>query len=134
MPTFDPKQTASSWGPIRMQGVMDGEFAGAERQENAVDLHVGSQGFATFVFNANESGTFKITLSQESPTNRELSIAHNARVIAPFQLEDLNDGTLVIGVNTAIQKHAPVKRGNKIIGMEWTFITDQMVMQAGGDQ
>lgn len=134
MATFDPQQTVTTWGPITFQGVMDGEFFSAERSENAVDIHVGSQGFATFVFNANKSGMFKVTLSQESPTNRELSLAHAANLIQMYQMEDLNDGTLVTGPETAIQKHAAVKRGNKIIGMEWTFICANMTLVAGGDQ
>ena len=134
MATFDPQQTVTNWGPITFQGVMDGEFFSAERQENAVELHVGSQGFATFVFNANKSGMFKVTLSQESPTNRELSLAHAANLIQMFQMEALDDGTLVTGPETAIQKHAPVKRGNKVIGFEWTFICARMDLAAGGDQ
>ena len=40
MATFDPQQTVTNWGPITFQGVMDGEFFSAERQENAVELHV----------------------------------------------------------------------------------------------
>jgi len=134
MATFDPKATVTSWGPITFQGVMDGDFFTAEHAEDAVTVHVGSQGFATFVFNSNKSGTFSVILSQESPTNRELSLAHAANLIQMYQMEDLNDGTLVTGPETAIQKHAPVKRGNKIIGMEWKFICAQLTMVAGGDQ
>lgn len=134
MATFDPQQTVTTWGPITFQGVMDGEFFSAERQENAVELHVGSQGFATFVFNANQSGMFKVTLSQESPTNRELSLAHAANLIQTFQMEDLNNDTLILGPETAIQKHAPIKRGNKVIGMEWTFLCAEMTIAAGGDE
>lgn len=134
MATFDPQQTVTTWGPITFQGVMDGEFFSAAFQENGMDLHVGSQGFATFVVNANRSGMFKVTLSQESPTNRELSLAEAAHLIQMYQMEDLNNGTLVTGPETAIQKHAEVKRGNKVVGMEWTFLCAKLTMVAGGDQ
>ncbi len=134
MATFDPQQTVVTWGPITFQGVMDGEFFSASFQENGLDLHVGSQGFATFVVNANRSGMFKVTLSQESPTNRELSLAEAAHLIQMYQMEDLNNGTLVTGPQTGIQKHAEIKRGNKVVGMEWTFLCAKLTMVAGGDQ
>lgn len=134
MATFDPQQTVVTWGPITFQGVMDGEFFSAGFQENNMDLHVGSQGFATFVINANKSGMFKVTLSQESPTNRELSLASAANLIQMYQMEDLNNGTLVTGPETAIQKHAEIKRGNKVVGYEWTFLCAKLTMVAGGDQ
>jgi hypothetical protein len=133
LPTFDPQATVTTWGPITFQGVMDGEFFSAEFQEAGMSLHVGSQGFATFVVNANKSGMFKVTLSQESPTNRELSLAYAANLIQMYQMEDLNDATLVTGPETAIEKHAPVKRGNKVVGYEWTFLCAKLTMVAGGD-
>lgn len=134
MSLFDPTQTATTFGAIPVQGVMDGEFASAGFREPGVELHVGSQGFATFVINANKSGMFKLTLSQESPTNRQLSLAYAANLIAMFQIEDLADGTLVQGPETMIEKHADIKRGNKVIGMEWTFLCAKMAVVAGGDQ
>lgn len=134
MARFDPTSTVITWGPSTAQGVMDGEYFSAERSENGMEIHVGSQGFATFVVNANESGMFKVTLSQESPTNREWSIFEAAKTIQMFQMEDLGDGALVTGPETAIQKHAPIKRGNKVIGMEWTFICARLKLVAGGDQ
>lgn len=134
MSRFDPTTTVTTFGTIPMQGPMDGEFTSAEFREAGVELHVGSQGFATFVINANKSGQFKVVLSQESPSNRQLSLAYAANLVAMFQIEDLADGTLVTGPETMIEKHAPVKRGNKVIGMEWTFLCAKLTMVAGGDQ
>lgn len=134
MATFDPQATNTTWGPITFQGVMDGDFFTADFSEDQVTLHVGSQGFSTFVINANKSGMFSVILSQESPTNRELSIAAATNTVEIFQMEDLNNGTLVTGPNTMVQKHAAIKRGNKVIGMEWKFLCGRLTMVAGGDQ
>lgn len=139
MPSYDPQQTKLTWGFL-IQGAMDGEFYTAEHKEDDVELHVGSTGFAAYVENANKSGTVKFTLSQRSPSNALLSAAFNAKVVALVQMEDLSDGptpgtagTLVIGANARIAKHAPIKRGNKIVGMEWTLLVPNLVINAGGD-
>lgn len=133
-PTFDPQSTNVTFGPITLQGAMDGEYFNAKFQEAKYELHVGSQGFTTFVKNANESGMVKYTLSQESPSNRELSLAYAAGLKAMLQMEDLNNGTLVEGPDTVISEHAEIKRGNKVVGHEWTFLVARMAIAAGGDQ
>src|ERR1041384_2957615 len=122
MAGFNPQSTVASFGAITIQGPMDGEWLSIKYQEAGVELHVGTQGFATFVENANLSGMAKVTLSQESPTNRELSLAYAAKTKAVFQAEDLSNGTLAVGAETRISEHAEIKRGNKIVGVEWTFL------------
>lgn len=133
MAVYNPQNVKTSLFSILIQGVMDGEFFTAEHREDDVDLHVGSQGFTTFVENANKSGTVSFILSQMSPTNRALSIAFAAKTIGMFQMEDLSDGTLIVGADSRIQKHAPVKRGNKIVGLEWKILVPQLVITSGGD-
>lgn len=133
MASYDPTQVISTWN-FPIQGAMDGEFFNAEHQEDDVDLHVGSQGFATFVENANKSGMITITLSQHSPTNALLSAALLAKKSGTFLMKDLTDVvTLVEGQEARICKHAPIKRGNKIVGMEWKFKCKVLVLTAGGD-
>ncbi len=132
-PTFDPAATNVTFGAITLQGAMDGEYFSAKFQEAKFELHVGSQGFATFIKNANESGMVKYTLSQESPSNRELSLAYAAGLKAMLQMEDLNNGTLIEGPDAVISEHAEIKRGNKVIGHEWSFLVAKMSITAGGD-
>lgn len=140
MSSYNPQNVKVSLFAIPIQGVMDGEFFTAEHREDDVELHVGSQGFTTFVENANKSGMVSFILSQKSPTNLALSIAFAAKTIGMFQMEDLSDGpspgvsgTLITGANSRIMKHAPVKRGNKIIGLEWKVLVPKLVIVAGGD-
>jgi hypothetical protein len=133
MAIYNPQNVKTSLFRILIQGVMDGEFFTAEHREDDVELHVGSQGFTTFVENANKSGMVSFMLSQMSPTNRALSIAFAAKTIGIFQMEDLSDGTLIVGADSRIMKHAPVKRGNKIVGLEWKILVPKLVIANGGD-
>lgn len=135
MSTYNPEEVNVIVLGIPIQGVMDGTFFEAEFQEAGMMLHVGSQGFATFVENANKSGTLKFTTSQKSPSNAALSAAYFARAVGPVAMEDSSDDTvtLVSGARAAISKHAPIKRGKDIQGYEWEVLIEKMVMAGGGD-
>jgi len=129
MATFDPRNTVSNWASIMIQAPMDGEFFNAEHQENAVELHKGSQGHGTFVINANESGIITVTLIPSSITNAQLSAAAKANLRGPWLTKELDDVTTVVtAADAMIMKHAPIKKGNKLIGMEWKFICDKLVI------
>lgn len=133
MPSYDPEKYISTWAGILLQGPMDGEFFTAEHQEADVMLHVGSQGFTTYVENANKSGTITYILSQKSPTNALLSAAFAAKVKGTWLSKDTTDTTAVEGADVRIEKHAPIKRGKEIIGMEWKFLVPRLKLLAGGD-
>lgn len=127
MATFDPRKTESNWAGIAIQGAMDGEFFNAEHQENLVELHMGSQGNGTFVFNANQSGIITVTLIPSSITNAQLSAAARAKQRGPWLTKELDDVTTVVtSAQVMIMKHAPIKKGNKLIGMEWKFICEKL--------
>lgn len=133
MPGYDPNQVISTW-LFPIQGAMDGEFFNAEHQQNDVELHIGAQGFGSFVENADKSGMITITLSQLSPTNALLSAAFLAKRVGTFLMKDLTQvTTFVEGQEARIQKHAPIKRGQKIVGMEWKFLCKRLILTAGGD-
>jgi hypothetical protein len=133
MATFDPTTSVLTWAGILIQGEMDGEHYTAEHYEDRHSLHVGSKGFATVIVNANESGTVVVQLSQKSPSNPLLSAAFAAGTKGPLLLKDLSDTTLASGADAVIAKHAAIKRGKEIIGMEWRFIVPKLRLVAGGD-
>lgn len=134
MASYDPEQSISTWAGILIEGAMDGQFFDAEHQEDDVMLHIGAQGFTTFVENANKSGIITITLSQRSPTNTRLSAAFAAKLTGPFLMTDLTENiTKVSGANARIAKHAPIKRGKEVIGVEWKFLVPKLILIAGGD-
>lgn len=134
MASYDPTATILNWNSIIIQGVMDGEFVTAEHRNPDVELHVGAQGFATFVENADKSGMIKVILSQKSPTNGLLSAAFRSKVAGMFLMTE-NDlvTTRVVGADARIEKHAPIKRGKTIVGMEWTWLVPNLQLFAGGD-
>lgn len=136
MSTYNPEEVNTVILGIPIQGVMEGTFFEADFQEAGMSLHVGSQGFTTFVENANKSGMLKFTTSQKSPSNLALSAAYFARAVGPVLMTDSSDDTetLVSGARAAISKHAPIKRGKEIQGYEWEVLVEKMVMTAGGDQ
>lgn len=131
---YNVESQTITWAGILFQGVMDSEFFSAEHQEDDVMLHVGAQGFTTYVENANKSGVATVTLSQKSPTNRLLTAAMKAKLSGQFLHKDeITDGTIVQGANARIKKHAPVKRGKEIVGMVWEFWIPKLDLNAGGD-
>lgn len=132
MATLNPNDTVFTWAGIPIQGAMDNEFFTAARRNAAVMLHVGAQGFTTYVESADESGTIKAVLSMKSPTNALLSAAFNAKLVGVAQMEDLDDKTLVLGANARIENHAEIKRGKEVVGMEWTWLVPVLKMAAGG--
>lgn len=134
MATFDPQQTISTWAGILIEGANDGEHFTADFQEDQVMLHVGAQGFTTFVINANESAVITVRLAQKSPTNAKLSAAVAAKTVGPWLTKDLSDTTVVEGPQTMIAKHTPIKRGKEQIGTEWKFLVAKAKLVAGGDQ
>lgn len=135
MASYDPEQSISTWASILIQGPMDGQFFDAEHKEDDVSLHIGAQGFTTYVENADKSGMITVTLSQRSPTNTLLSAAFAAKLTGPFLMTDLTEKiTKVFSANCRIAKHAPIKRGKEIIGLEWKFIAPKLILTAGGDQ
>lgn len=134
MASYDPKQINIAWAGIPFQGVMDGQFVDVDFQEDNTMLHVGAQGFTTFVENANESAIATVTLSQRSPTNQLLSAAFRTKKMGLFLIKDLSDKlTIGTGFDTRIGKHAPIRRGKEIIGLEWKLLISRWVPVAGGD-
>lgn len=128
MPTYDPLRSVSHFGAITAHGTMDGEFFTAKFRNPAVTLYEGSGGRTALVPNQIRSGEVTWVLSQSSPTNRELSLAFAAGTIAHLTIEDLDDGSLVSG-DAQIENHADIKRGGRVVGMEWKFLVPSMTIQ-----
>lgn len=135
MASYSPNNIKTTWTSIIIQGPMDGQFFSAVHNKDDTELHVGADGFATYVDSSDFTGKIVVTLSQQSPTNALLSAALRNRVSGTFLMKDLSDVlTLVEGQEARIAKHAEIKRGDKILGLEWTFLCKKLILQAGGDQ
>lgn len=131
---YNPKRVTGSFiGEVRgrpfavkFQAYMDGEFINADYDEDAVTEHVGSDGQVTLVLNPNKKATLTVTLSQGSPTNRELSLLlpdadRNFLPVGVLQFDDLDGNTKVKAPEAWIRHGAPVAYSNAVTGRAWVF-------------
>lgn len=132
--TYDPTLVIATWAGILFQGEMDGESYSVEFQEDAVTLHIGSKGHATYTENSNQSAIVTIMLAQSSPTNRLLSAAYAAKLKGPFLMKDLSEDALTVveAEDARIQKFTPIKRGKELVATEWKIILPKCIAVAGG--
>lgn len=122
MPTYNPTNFESSWAGIRFQGEMDGDFLEADYAEPGATVQIGSKGFGTITFSANKKVVIKITLSQESPTNKLLTAAYAAKTVGPWLSTDLGgSGTSIAATEVVMTKFSPLKRGDKVVGNTFEF-------------
>lgn len=128
MPTFDPTRSVSHFGVITAAGAFEGEVFTAKFRNPAVTLYEGSGGRTALVQSQIRSGEVTWVLAHTSPTNRELSLAFAAGRRAQITIEDLDDGLLVSGADAQIESHAEIRRGNKVVGMEWKFLVPVMTI------
>lgn len=137
---YNPKKINGGWNGVPFLGYMDGTFIEVEFAEDAVTVHVGSQGDVSVVLNANRMATVTVTLIQGSPTNDQLSrLVPDARLnslpTGPFSMSDLNGTTLVSGKDAFIRKTAKIEFGKTITGRQWVFVIPEaeIFVGQGGD-
>jgi hypothetical protein len=140
---YSPKRITGSYQPkggdvIQFLGYMDGTFVELEYNEDAVTLHNGGQGDATFVLNANMSAKLVVTFVQGSETNDALSkyvpdARRNYMPTGMLSLRDLDGNTIASDESAVIAKMAKVTFGKEVSGREWTFIMPSADITAGGD-
>lgn len=121
-------------------GVHKGAFLEMDRNVNVADLDIGSDGEATMTINPDQSGYFKITLQQSSPTNDyytslflALQQKNTAVGVVPIRMEDKNGTTLGSCTAGFVQKPVKVTFADKPEGREWTFLTGYLNTQPGGE-
>mgnify|MGYP001599523074 CR=1 FL=1 len=142
---YNPKKVTGSFKgkigdrdfAVQFVGFMDGTFVMAEFDEDQVTKHVGSQGDASFVLNANTGAAVTITLVQGSPSNDLLSdlvpdSSKNFMPVGVLTFEDLNGTTKIKGPETVIKKTAKVEFGKELTGREWVFDIAEADIHVGG--
>lgn len=127
---YNPKKVTGSWSPpgktIIPVGFMDGTFLEVEFDEDAVTTHVGADGTVSAVLNANQMATVTLTLTQTSPTNKELSdqIADADADRLPagtMNWKDLNGNSVVDGESAFLIKTAKIDFGKSVSGRQWRW-------------
>lgn len=121
-------------------GVHEGTFIEVDRAVDTASLDIGSDGEATMSISPNQSGSFKVTLQQSSPTNDYYTSLFNAleqknffQGVVAITLKDTNGTTVASCAKGFVQKVCKITFADKASeGREWTFLTGYLDMSPGG--
>jgi len=135
---YDPSQVIFNVGGRDVFGFADGSFIEVDRNADAVETKVGSDGEVTRVMSANRSGNFKCVLQQSSPLNDYFSSLatqdeKTKDAIVTVFLKDGNGTTLALGAKSWIKKKAKVGFETSSANREWMFETGQLDFDIGGE-
>lgn len=137
--TYDPKKYLMSWGPVLFSGFADGTFINAARNNQSVNLAVGSTGDAARAISNDKSGIVTATLLQTARVNNALSALEkidqaSGDGIFPLLIKDLGGLDIVKAANMWIQKLADMNRGREIGdgNVVWVLETDNLDILQGG--
>lgn len=137
--TYDPKLVVVSWGPVLFSGFADGTFINAVRNNQSVNLGIGSTGDGARAISNDKSGIVTLTLLQTAKVNALLSAIGQADELVgsgvhPLLIKDLKGLDLVAAINMWIQKTPDYNRGREIGdgNTAWAFETDELNIFHGG--
>jgi hypothetical protein len=137
--TYDPKKVLMTWGPVLFSGFADGTFINAARNNQGVNMVVGSTGDGARAISNDKSGIVTATLLQTSLVNAQLSAIeaadqNNGDGVLPLLIKDLGSTDLVKAGSMWIQKLADYNRGREIGdgNAVWVFETTDLSIFHGG--
>lgn len=137
--TYDPKKVLTTWGPVLFSGFADGTFLNAARNNQAVNMGIGSTGDGARAISNDRSGIVTATLLQSSIVNAALTaIAKQDEIsgdgIHPLLIKDLGGTDLVKASAMWIQKIGDYNRGREIGdgNVVWILETDNLDIFHGG--
>jgi hypothetical protein len=119
---FNFKDTVGIVGGIILTGYMDGTPIEAEKNEDTYTQHVGADGKVTYNESNNETGTFTITLKQDSSVLPALEDLRKSKEAFNVSFTDTKRNKRVSGEDCRFQKNAPFSRGAEIEGVEYTIL------------
>ena len=116
-----------------LTGMMDGEFITVTPTVDPAALHVGADGEATKVINADESGTIVVRLKQTSLSNAVLSALRATKATFAVIIKDTRGTSIHSGAKAFISGATTVSYGQEITAREWTFSVAKLVDFIGGN-
>ena len=121
---YDPQEVFVIVDGYVVTGFTEDSMISAERSEDKVETHVGSQGEVTFVKNANDVGQMTISLKHNSPSISKLNELYKAGNKFPVNAEDQNfDGDVSAGGSEAmISNPGSFERGGSVSDKEFTLL------------
>jgi hypothetical protein len=136
--TYDPAQVFVTYGGFTLQGFADGSMITVERNENAFNLYIGSDGEGARSKSNNKSAVITIRLMQTSDSNDVITAFAKSDEVTnsgslPFMVKDGNGRTLLIAENCWVQKLPSVEFGKEAMEREWKLESDSVEMFVGGN-
>lgn len=118
---YSPADTALNLGGLDVsQGMADGDFFTCEPASESHTSKAGADGSVAIAKNLDRRANAKITTLQTSSANAILGALMARDAVVPFEMRDLNTGSLVVSSPTAkIKKWPAAARGKEIGQIEW---------------
>jgi len=135
--TYNPKKVLLSWGPILFEGYADGSMIEAVRNNQAVNLAIGSTGDGCRAISNDKSGTVTVNLLQSSLTNGLLNAQaiideESGDAVYPLFLKDLSGLDAVVAESAWIQKNADATYARETENRTWILETDSLNILVAG--
>lgn len=136
--TYDPKLFSIICGAKIISGFADGTFIKLERNQQAFQLKMGTDGEGTRAKSNDNSGKVTITLMQSSASNDDLSSFAQADALAnagvfPMFIKDGSGSTIAASVTAWIQKLPDSEFSNEAQSRVWVIETDNLELFVGGN-
>lgn len=135
---FDPKNISIVIGGQLAHGLADGTFLTVERNEQAYNLKIGSDGEGTRAKSNNKSGKITLTLMQSSSYNdylTGLTIADESSNtgVVPVLIKDNLGTTLITALTAWVQKFPNMEDAHEVSHRVWVLESDEINMFVGGN-
>ncbi len=143
---YSPKRITASFSGTKPDGsafaiqfrkFMDNEFLTVDMIEDSVTMHIGGQGDATIVLNANEAAKVGVSFVQGAEENDQLdelvpNASRNWLPTGTLVLEDLNGTTLLTEHQAVVQRRPKTGFGKAVGARDWMFLCPKPAYKVGG--
>ena len=121
--TYSPENVVITINGVPVVGIAEGTFISVEFNSEKWEHYVGSDGDVTIVENLDKTGTFTLTLKQNSATRRLLDQQYRAGNSVLVTMKDLNDGTAFgvgyVGTDGRVERPASEDRSAELEEIEY---------------
>lgn len=126
--TYDPKQVIATFGPIVIEGYMDGTFISMSQNGDSFEKSKGADGEIDRVNKNSNDWAVTFTLKQTSPTNPLLSAQATADKLTnagklPLTITDLGGTSLFFAQDAWIAKEPDSEYSDSMSPREWRIDT-----------
>jgi hypothetical protein len=134
--TYSPEDVTVVFGPWQIRGFAKGTFVEAKRTEEAWKMKHGLTR-STRVLNPNKSGSVKVVLQADSPSNADLANAlildeKNKNGIFPVMVKDLRGNEVASGAKAWVRAYPAMGFNDEGPTREWEIDVQCLELFPGG--